>query len=88
MSDSLPNLQDTNMLLSLEHQYGTKKVVQYYLAKAHKAAGRARTALNTQNPYALGAEADAMIENIEMIYKFLGDDTRQLSSSESESPKK
>jgi hypothetical protein len=72
------NIDDTDLLKLLNGQYGTKPLVQYYLRRAKDAAGRARVALSSQNPYALGAEAQTMITNIEMIARVLGDDDRTL----------
>lgn len=79
------SVDDTDLLKLLNGQYGTKPLVQYYLRRAKDAAGRARVALSSQNPYALGAEAQTMITNIEMISKILGDDDRALGGKNPQS---
>lgn len=66
---------DTELLRLLVGRYGTKSTVMYYLRRAKDASGRAKVSLANQNPHTLGAEAQVMIDNIEMIYKILGDDT-------------
>ena len=74
-------INDTDLVTLLNSQYGTRSLVQYHLRRAKDAAGRARVALTNQNPYALGAEAQTMISQIEMLAKILGDDTRTLDES-------
>lgn len=71
-------INNTELIKLLDGRYGTKALVQYYLKQAKDAAARARVALTSQNPYALGAEAQTMITNIEMLANILGDDERTL----------
>lgn len=78
--DTSKTINDTELIKLLNGRYGTKAQVQYYLRRAKDAAARAKVALASQNPYALGAEAQTMINNIEMIANILGDDTRTLDA--------
>lgn len=79
-------VQDQEMLQLLDSRYGTKPLVSYYLKKAKEASARARAALISQNPYSLGAEAEIMIQNIEMMSKILGTDDAVLTETGSQKP--
>lgn len=79
-SDSGKTFGDSELIVLLNGRYGTKPLLQHYLAKAKGASARARVALASQNPYALGAEAQTMIDNIEMIYKIIGDESRNITA--------
>lgn len=78
MADSNIGLGDTELIALLNQRFGTKKLVQYYLTKAKNAAGRAKVDLANQNPHQLGANAQTMIDAIEMMHKILGEDDNQL----------
>jgi hypothetical protein len=70
---------DTIQVLELlNQQYGTKLTAQYYLRQAKQAAVRAKLALAEQNPYSLGAEAQIMVANIDLLASLLGSDDRRL----------
>lgn len=74
------NLGDTEVIQILNSRYGTKPVVMYYLRKAVNAAGRAKVDLANQNPHQLGANAQQMIDAIDMLQKILGDDEKTLDN--------
>lgn len=75
-------MNNTDVFKLLDNKYGTNDVAKYYLRRAKDAAGRAKVALANQNPYALGAEAQIMIENIELLANFLNDDKRLVTKDE------
>ena len=72
------SISDNDLLKLINSRFGTKVAVMYYLRKAKDAAARAKIELQQQNPHKLGAEAQTMITNVEMIWKILGDDSKQL----------
>lgn len=68
-----PNNQVTpqNIVNTLDARFGTKPLLQHFAAKGLNAAKRAKTAIATQNPYAVGVEAENMAEALQTIYDIL-----------------
>lgn len=77
----MKELNDTNLIQLLVHQYGTKVAVMYYLRKVKDASARAKLAITSENQGALTAETQAMIDNVEIVYKILTNDENRLSGN-------
>lgn len=72
---------ETDLIELMVRHYGTKQTALYYLKKTKEAAARARVAISTQNTSAIGAEAQQMIINTEILYKILADDTKTIDEN-------
>lgn len=72
------NLGDTEVLKTLVRQYGTKMAVMYYLKRAHNAGQRLKTNIAANNPAAIAADSQSVLDAIDMMHKILGDEKNTL----------